>query len=45
LTGITHILLDNDFLQLPASRLNKSVVGKGLSAQEDVEHERDSFEA
>lgn len=40
----THVLLDHNFLELPTRRLNESVVGDRLAAQEDVQHELNTLE-
>ena len=41
----THVLLDSDSLELPAGRFNQSIIRERFSAQEDIEHKGDSFEA
>lgn len=40
----THILLDDNSLDLPAGRLNQSVVGERLPAEEHVEHKGETLE-
>ena len=41
---VTHILFDSESLH-PIGRFDQSVIRERFSAQEDIEHERNSFEA
>lgn len=41
----THVLLDDDLLELTGRRLRQLVLGLRFPAQEDVEHQRNALEA